>query len=80
MSENLFGSQAQVLTREKEQKKIIKSDVQWKLDDMIYELPDPPKLELGDGLLNPLGVEADDILELQFVDKKEEQDAVIEQI
>ena len=47
---------------------------------MIYELPDPPKLELGDGLLNPLGVEADDILELQFVDKKEEQDAVIEQI
>ena len=47
---------------------------------MIYELPDPPKLELGDGLLNSLGAEADDILEQKFINKKEEEDAVFEQI
>ena len=33
------------------------------LDDTIYELPDPPKLELTDGFLNLLGVEAHVILE-----------------
>ena len=30
----------------------------------MFELPDdPPKLELGDGLTNVLGAEADDILD-----------------
>ena len=30
----------------------------------MFELPDdPPKLELGDGLINVLGAEADDILD-----------------
>ena len=41
------------------------------MDDTIYELPDPPKLELGDGLLNLLAVQADDSLEQKFVNKKQ---------
>ena len=48
---------------EKEQKKKVCRSVQKELDDTIYELPDPPKLELGDGLLNSLGVKANDTLE-----------------
>ena len=43
-------------------------------------MPDPPKLELGDGLLNTLGVKADDILEQKFVNQKQQEDAVLEQI
>ena len=50
------------------------------MDNTIYELPDPPKPELGDGLLNSLGVKADDILEQKFGNKKQQEDAVHEQI
>ena len=50
------------------------------MDDTIYELPDYPKPELGDGLLNTLGVEADDILDQEFVNKKQQEDEVLEQI
>ena len=39
-------------------------------DEKIYELADPPKLELGDGLANVLGAEAEDILEDNFVNSK----------
>ena len=45
-----------------------------------YELLDPPKLELGDGLLNSLGVQVDDILEQKFVNQKQQEDVVLEQI
>ena len=57
----MFGSLTQV--KEKVAEKFVQNGVQKELDDTIYELPDPPKLELGDGLLNTLGVQADDILE-----------------
>ena len=77
---NLFGSQAQTLTRETEKQKVAQYSVQKELDNTIYELPDPPKLEVGDGLLNSLGEEADDILEQNFVNKKQLEDAVLEQI
>ena len=43
-------------------------------------MPDPPRSELGDGLLNVLGAEADDTLDKQFVNKKEQEDAVLEQL
>ena len=71
MSGKTFGSQTQTLTREKE--KVAQDSVQKELDDTIYELPDPARLELGDGLLNSLGVEADDILEEKYVNKKQEE-------
>ena len=76
---NLFGLQTQTLTREKE--KTVKGNIQQQLDDTLYELPDnPPKLELGGCLLNLLGVEADDVLDQEFVSNKELQDANLEQI
>ena len=49
-------------------------------DDKIYELPDLPKLELGDRLLNTLGTEAEDILDVQFVNPLELEEKTIEQI
>ena len=65
---NLFGSQTQTLTREKEE---IKDEVQKELDDKIYELPDDlPKLEHRDGLANILAAETEDILDENFVNKK----------
>ena len=77
-SNNLYGSQTQTLTREKEE---IQNAVQKDLDDKIYELPDdPPKLELGDGQANILGPEAEDILDEGFINKKELEDEVLEKI
>ena len=65
---NLFGSQTQTLTREKEE---IKDEVQKELDDKIYELPDDlPKLEHRDGLASILAPETEDILDENFVNKK----------
>ena len=62
---NLYGSQTQTLSREQEK------NIQKELDHKIYELPDdPPKLELGDSLLNLLGAEADDTFNEKFVHKK----------
>ena len=79
LTKNLFGLQTQTLTREKE--KTVKGNIQQQLDDTLYELPDnPPKLELGNCLLNLLGVEADDVLDQEFVSNKELQDANLEQI
>ena len=49
-----MGLQTQILTREKEKEKIVKDSVQSELGETIYELPDPPRLELGEDLLNSL--------------------------
>ena len=46
----------------------------------IYELPDLPKLQLEDWLLNTQGAEAEDILDDQFVNPKELEENAIEQI
>ena len=48
--------------------------MQKELGNAIYELLDLPKLELGAGLLNTLGVKADDILDQEFVNKKQQED------
>ena len=49
-----------VLKREKKKKNVVQKE----LDDKIYELlDDRPNLELGDGLANILGPEAQDILD-----------------
>ena len=77
---NLFGLPTKTLTRDKQKEKVVQDSAQKELDDTIYELPDPPKLELGDGLLNSLGAEADDISEQKFVNIKQQEDAVLEQI
>ena len=54
--------------------------MQKELDETIYKLLDLPTLELGNGLLNALGVEANDVLDKEFITEKEETDAVLEQI
>ena len=45
-----------LLLGKKAKEKVFQDSIQEELDDTIYELPDPPKLELGHGLLNSLGV------------------------
>lgn len=77
-SGNLFGFQTQTLTREREQ--TVQKEVQKELEDTIYEFPDPSRLELGDVVLNSLSVEADDVSDQKFVEKKQEEDTALEQI
>ena len=74
---NLFGSQTQTLTREKEE---TKDKVLEEIDEKIHEIPDLPKLELGNGLINVLGAEAKDILEDKFVNSKKLEDDALENI
>ena len=50
---DLFGSQAATLTRGEKVKE--KTDTQLTIDVAVYELPDNPELELGDGLTETLG-------------------------
>ena len=52
-SGNIFDSQTQTITRERGE---VKDSVQKELDETIYKLLDPPKLELGDSLINLLGL------------------------
>ena len=65
---NLFGSQAAMADpREEEKKAKTKQDV----DDFLCELPERtiPDLELGDGLLNSLGTNAQNIMDEYEIDK-----------
>ena len=57
----------QALTREKEQEIRTVSKKNWMMQFTNYQIYQ--KVELGYGLLNSLGVEADDILEQKFVIK-----------
>ena len=41
------------------------------IDTAIYEMPDPPKIELDDSLLNNLGTRAEDILADEIVNDKD---------
>ena len=44
-----------------------KEKINDQIDRAIYELPDPPKIELGDPLLNILSPEAENILADNYV-------------
>ena len=48
------------------------------IETAIFEIRDPPKLEIGDPLLNTLGTEAEDILENNFVNSKDLEEKTIE--
>lgn len=50
------------------------------MDQAIYEMPDPPELELGDEMLNNPCTEAEDILKDDFINSKELEDKTLEQI
>ena len=72
---NLLGSQTATLTRQR--KNITPRDeVSVQIDDTIYEMPEQPDLELGDGLIDRLGVEANGLLDSNFVTPQEENDVL----
>ena len=60
---NLFGSQAAMASPRENNNKTIK--MQQEIDDFLYELPNtrPPVLELGDGLIQTLRTEAEDLFD-----------------
>ena len=59
----------------------VKTDTQAAIDGALYELPDNhPDLELGDGLLQIIGTNAEDLFQADNITKKEEEDVVLEQI
>ena len=61
------------MTRTKpESEKVIEN-----IDTAIYEIPDPPKIEIGDPLLNVLSTDAEEILKDDYVSDKDKR---IEQI
>ena len=72
----MLGSQTQTLTREKEETK----NEELLDDNKIYELPETPKIELGECLANVLVTEGEEILEDDFLRAKELEDKNIEEI
>ena len=46
------------------------------IDDTIYEMPEQPDLELGDGLIDRLGVEANGLSDSNFVTPQEKNDVL----
>ena len=73
---DLFGSQAATAVREN------KTKTQQKVDVFLYKLPDSmPELVLGDGLLNRLGTEAEDLFNSDVLPfKKEEENEILKDI
>ena len=55
-------------------------DTQVVIEDALYELPDDPDLELGDGLLQTLEANAKDLFQTDNMTKKKEEDVILEQI
>ena len=73
---SIFGSQAQELVREEKPKGRVLKEI----DEKILELPDPPKIVLGDVLAHMLGTEAENILEDKYLNSKELEDKTFESI
>ena len=74
---NLFGSQAAMASPRENNNKTIK--MQQEIDDFLYELPNtrPPGLELGDGLIQTLRTEAEDLFDANAPPHKKEEDEVL---
>ena len=77
---NLFGSQVAMADPREEEKK---TKTQQDVDDFLYELPERtmPDLELGDGLLNSLGTNAQNLFDVNAPpSKKEEEEEILKDI
>ena len=73
----MFGSQAAEAFRENKKK----TPQQQEIDDFLYELPETkPDLELGDGLINSLGTNAQSLFDKDSLTKKEEEDEVLKNL
>ena len=69
------------MTRQREgETKTLYDTAKKQIDDSIYELPDHVQLELGDGLIDNLGVEANDLFDAGNITRQEEEDILVEQI
>ena len=77
---NLFGSEAATLTREKVREVDTVTETKVDINDTLHELPQNYELELGDGQIENLGVTAGDLLDAENITKQEEGDVVLEQI
>ena len=55
-----------------------KEKINDQIDRAIYELPDPPKIQLGDPLLNILSTEAENILADNYVKDLKIEEKTIE--
>ena len=72
---DMFGSQAASPIREN------KTRTQQEIDDFLYEMPETMSdLELGDGLVNSLGTDAQSLFNKDSLTKKEEEDEVLKKI
>ena len=67
------------MTREKGKESDTVYETRHQTDDSLYELPVYDELELGDGLVKNLGVEANDVLDAENITRQEEEDVVLEQ-
>ena len=77
---NFFGSQTATVTREKIKDGNLITETKIDIDDTLYKLPENSELELGDGLIENLGVVAGDLLDAENITKQEEENVVLEQI
>ena len=77
---NFFGMQTATMSREKLKDSNLITETKIDIDDTLYKLPESSELELGDGLIENLGVTAEDLLDTKNITKKEEEDAALEQI
>ena len=75
---NLFGSQAAEAVRENK----TKTKAQDEIDDFLYEMPENvPKLNLGDGFLNSLGTQAEDLFNNDAPPtKKDKEEEILQKI
>ena len=64
------------MTKAKPEKEQILEDI----DTAIYEVPEPPKIEIGGPLLNFLSTDAEGILVDDYVNPEKLQDRTIERI
>ena len=72
--------QTATMSREKLKDSNLITETKIDIDDTLYKLPENSELELGDGLIENLGVTAEDLLDTKNITKKEEEDAALEQI
>ena len=68
------------MTREKLKDVNLITGTKIDIDNTLYKLPENSELELGDGLIQNLGITAGELLDTENITKKEEKDAALEQI
>ena len=66
------------LTKEKLKDGNLITETEVDIDDTLCELPENSELELGEDLIENLGVAAGDLLDAENITKQEEEDVVCE--